>query len=190
MLMLAGPLPSWARFVAGGVIAVAVVWVLAGQPLIRNRHKLDALWCSKALTIIAAIVALTGFFSRLFGSTLKPFHGYDVFATDPRVEVRPTIVGFVTIGSVIAVILLAVVVRASRTGLLLAALEALLGAFAGVIWVRFILDNRESLAYGTYLMEVGFACVVVASLWQFRELADRMPDPEQGASAGCCSARP
>jgi hypothetical protein len=81
------------------------------------------------------------------------------------------------------VLVLALVVRASRTGLLLSALEALLGAFGGVIWVHFILDNRQTLAYGTYVMEIGFACVVVASLWQFKELADRMPDPRKAVSA-------
>jgi uncharacterized membrane protein YeaQ/YmgE (transglycosylase-associated protein family) len=178
MLMLMGPLPPWARFVAAGIIAAAVVWALAGQTLIRNRHKLDGLWYSKALTIIGCVVALTGFFSRIFGSTLKPFYGYDMFTAD-----RPTMVGYVTVGAAVAVLVLALVVRASRTGLLLSALEALLGAFGGVIWVHFILDNSQTLAYGTYLMEVGFACVVVASLWQFKELADRMPDPGETVSA-------
>jgi hypothetical protein len=178
MMMLMGPVPPWARFVAAGMIAVAVIWVLAGQSLIRNRHKLDGLYYSTALTIAASVVALTGFFCRLFGSELKPFYGYDIFTAG-----RPAMVGYVTIGSALAVLVLALVVRASRTGLLLSALEALLGAFGGVIWVHFILDNRQTLAYGTYVMEIGFACVVVASLWQFKEVADRMPDPRQAVSA-------
>jgi hypothetical protein len=51
-------------------------------------------------------------------------------------------------------------------------------------------EASQTFAYGTYVLEVGFACVMVASLGQFKELADRMPDPEQAASAGCCSAKP
>jgi hypothetical protein len=185
MLMLVGPLPPWARFAAAGVIAAAVVWALAGQSLIRNRRKLDALWCSKALVVVACLVALTGFFSRLFGSPLKPFYGYDVFTTNPAAGgYNPPMVGYMTIGSALAVLVLASVVRESRTGLLLSALQALLGAFGGVIWVHFIVDHSETVAYGTYLLEVGFASVVVASLWQFKEVADRMPDSGGATSAG------
>jgi len=185
MLMLVGPLPPWARFVAAGVISVAVVWVLAGQTLIRNRHKLDALWCSRALTIIACVVALSAFFSRLYGSELKPFYGYYIFTPE-----QAPMMGYTTMGAVVTVIVLALTARAGRTGLLLAALEALLGAFGGSLWVPLILRYRLTLAYGTYLLEIGFACVVVASLWQFKELADRMPAPQEPAPAGDGEDRP
>lgn len=168
-------LPPWVRYVAAGVIGLAILWVLAGETLIRNRRKLDALWCAQLLTLMAATVTLIGFFTRLFGSVRVPFHGYDLFAPD-----RPAMVGYVTLAAVAAVMVMAPLTRPTRTGLLLAAFQALLGVFGGVIWVPWIAERLESLAYGVYLLEAGFAGVVVAALWQFKVVGDRMPPPGEG----------
>lgn len=179
MPMLAGPLPPWGRNVAAAVIAAAVVWWLAGQALVRNRRKLDALWCAQLLTLLACTVAMGGFFTRLFGSPVNPFYGTDVFE-----EGRPAVLGYMTIAAIMAVMVTALLTRTTRTGLLLAALQAFLGVLGGAIWVPWILRSSASLAHGIYLMEGGFAAVVVAALWQFKVVADRMPGPPGSGTAG------
>lgn len=179
MLMLAGPLPPWARNVAVAIIAAAVVWWLAGQALVRNRRKLDALWCAQGFALLASTVAMVGFFCRLFGSEIEPFHGYDVFAPD-----RPAALGYMTVLVIVMVMVVVLLTRTTRRGLLLAALQAFLGVLGGAIWVPWILLSSASLAYGIYLMEGGFAAVVVAALWQFKVVADRMPGPPGSGAAG------
>ena len=179
MSMLAGPLPPWARNVAAAVIAAAAVWWLAGQALVRNRRKLDALWCAQGFALLGSTAAMVGFFCRLFGSEIEPFHGYDVFGSG-----RPAALGYMTVLVVVMVMVVVLLTRTTRTGLLLAALQAFLGVLGGAIWVPWILRSSASLAYGVYLMEGGFAAVVVAALWQFKVVADRMPGPPGSGAAG------
>lgn len=179
MLMLAGLLPPWARNAAAAVIAAAVVWWLAGQALVRNRRKLDALWCAQGFALLASTAAMVGFFCPLFGSEIEPFHGYDVFTPD-----RPAALGYMTVLVVAILMVVVLLTRTTRTGLLLAALQAFLGVLGGAIWVPWILRSATSLAYGIYLVEGGFAAVVVAALWQFKVVADRMPGPPGSGAAG------
>lgn len=177
--MLVGPLPPWARNVAAVVIAAAVVWWLAGQALVRNRRKLDELWCAQGLALLASTAAMVGFFCRLFGSAVEPFHGYDVFA-----QLRPAALGYMTLLVIVALVVIVLLTRTTRTGLLLAALQAFLGVVGGAIWVPWILRSAAVLAYGTYLMEGSFAAVVVAALWQFKVVADRMPGRSDSGAVG------
>ncbi len=170
MLMLAGPLPPWARNVAVAVIAAAVVWWLAGQTLIRNRRKLDMLWCAQVLALLGWTVAVVGFFSRLFGSEVDPFYGYNVYAPE-----SPGMLGHMTLLTCAAGMVLVFLVRTTRTGLLVTALEAFLGVLGGSLWVPYVVKNVTSLAYGTYFIEGGFALVVLTALWQFKVVGDRMP---------------
>jgi len=170
MFMLAGTLPPWARNVAAAVIAVAVVWWLAGQTLIRNRRKLDMLWCAQILALVGWTAAVVGFFSRLFGSDIDPFYGYNVYAPE-----GVSVLGHMTLLTCAVGMVLVFLVRTTRTGLLVTALEAFLAVLGGSLWVPYVIKNVNSLAYGTYLIEGGFALVVVAALWQFKVVGDRMP---------------
>jgi len=174
MLILAGQLPPWARNVAVGVIAVAVFWWLAGQTLVRNRRKLDMLWCAQALTMVGWIVAFVGFFSRLFGTGVDPFYGYNVYAPD-----SPSVLGNMTLILCGAGLGLVFLVRTTRMGLLLTVLQVLLGALGVALWAPWVAMNIQSLAYGAYVIEGGFSLVVVAALWQFKVVGDRMSVPAE-----------
>ena len=168
--MLAVMVPVWARVASAVVVAVAVVWALGGQALLRNRRKLDALWFARALQLIACSLALVGFFSPVFGAPQSLFYGYDTFR-------QYYIVGLLTLGITFGVMVLAFFARPTPTGLLLTLFQALLAVLGGVLWVRFLVEQLELLRFGSYLLESGFIAMSLAALWQLKLVGDRMPNP-------------